>query len=212
MDGLLIDSEPIWRKIESKIYNKLGAPVTEKMCAQTMGIRLDEAVEYWFEKYPWGNAPTLKEVENEIVAKVIEYAQHHGEPKEGAFKVINLVKNLGCKIAIASSSPIKLIDAVIKRLNLESVVDVKHSAFDEKRGKPAPDVYLTTAKKLGIDPEECVAFEDSVNGVLSAKAAGMKCIAVPDPLQEGDKGFEEADVVEGSLEDVTGEMMSNLID
>ncbi len=102
----------------------------------------------------------------------------------GVPEAITLFGRLGLRLAIASSSPSRLIDAVYARLKLD--IDVRCSALDEPRGKPAPDVYLAAARRLGFSPARCLAVEDSPAGVLAAKAAGRTCVAVPDPLLTGD--------------------------
>ena len=104
------------------------------------------------------------------------------------------------RIAIASSSPLRLIDAVCDRLGLAGI-EVRCSAMDEVRGKPAPDVYLTAARRLGVAAVGCLALEDSPHGIASAKAAGMRCVALPDPLLAADPRYHEADLV---LESLTG--------
>jgi len=91
-----------------------------------------------------------------------------------------------------------MIEVVTERLGL-GWIEVRCSAMDEARSKPAPDVYLTAARRLGVSPERCLAIEDSPSGVLAAKAAGMVCIAVPDPLLKGDPAYAEADVVLDAL-------------
>ena len=101
-------------------------------------------------------------------------------------------------VAIASSSSPRLIDAVCDRLGLAGI-HVRCSALDEARGKPAPDVYLTAVRRLGVAPAHCLAMEDSLHGVVSAKSAGLRCVAVPDPLLAADPRYREADLVLSSL-------------
>lgn len=194
MDGLLIDSEPLWEKAEIEVFNKVGVPLTADMTSQTVGLRIDEVVRHWHNLYPW-EGPTLKEVETNIVNKLISLVKLYGEPKSGAIKVIEFFKSKRIPMAIATSSNTQIIDAVLEKLKLVGIFDVICSAEDELYGKPHPGVYLTTAKKLGIDPEYCLTFEDSPNGVLSAKAAQMKCIAVPDEKTKNDRRISTADLV-----------------
>jgi beta-phosphoglucomutase-like phosphatase (HAD superfamily) len=119
----------------------------------------------------------------------------------GVVAAIALFGRCGLRLAIASSSPRRLIDAVCDRLGLDGI-EVRCSAMDEARGKPAPDVYLTAARKLGVAAAACLALEDSPNGVASAKAAGMRCVAIPDPLLAGHPRYGEADLVLRSLTDL----------
>jgi sugar-phosphatase len=116
----------------------------------------------------------------------------------GVTAAIALFERCGLRLAIASSSPLRLIDAVCDRLGLTRIT-VRCSAMDEARGKPAPDVYLTAARRLGVAAANCLALEDSPAGVASARSAGMRCVAVPDPLLATDPRYREADLVLGSL-------------
>jgi sugar-phosphatase len=120
---------------------------------------------------------------------------------EGVDQAVALLRQLGLGIAIASSSSHRLIDAVCDRLGL-GWIEIRCSADDELRGKPAGDVYLTAARRLGLSPAACLAIEDSPNGVLAARAAGMPCIAVPDPLLSGDPRYREAQLILGSLDEL----------
>lgn len=179
MDGVLIDSEPIWRKVEFRIFADLGVPLTSvEETHVTMGLRCDEVTEYWYTRYPW---PTMSKdaVTQKIIEEVISDIKKQGVAMQGAHDAILAAKLVSNYTAIASSSPLLMIEAVVGGLQLPSL-DILHSAENEAKGKPSPDVYLTTAKKLGADPRKCIAIEDSVNGIKSAKAAGMYCIAVPD--------------------------------
>jgi sugar-phosphatase len=116
----------------------------------------------------------------------------------GVAAAIELFERHGLALAIASSSPPRMIDAVCERLGL-GAIEVRCSAEDEARGKPAPDVYLTAARRLGVAPTNCLAVEDSPYGIESARSAGMRCVAVPDPMLAADPRYGEADLVIASL-------------
>ncbi|MDO8559236.1 MAG: hexitol phosphatase HxpB, partial [bacterium] len=167
---------------------------------ETMGLRVDESVDYWFSRYPW-KKPSKKEIENKIVARVVALVKEKGEAMPGVKKVIEFLANKNIPMAIASSSKTEIIDAVLEKISIRHYFKVIHSAENESYGKPHPGVYITTAKKMGISPEDCLAFEDSPNGVLAAKAAKMKCVAVPDRTMKDNKIFSIADAVIHSLED-----------
>ena len=200
MDGLLIDSEPLWEEAEIKTFREVGVPITKEKTNETMGLRVDEVVEHWFSRYPW-KSPSKKEVEVKVVERVIELIQERGKAQKGAEGIMRLFANKKVPMAIASSSQTEIINAVLGKLSIQKYFKVAHSAEHEPYGKPHPGVYITTAKKLNVEPESCLAFEDSPNGVLSAKAAKMKCIAVPDSAMRDNKIFFIADMVLGSLED-----------
>jgi HAD superfamily hydrolase (TIGR01509 family) len=206
MDGLLIDSEPMWQEAEVAVFNNIGVPLTIDMTPQTMGLRTDEVVEYWHKRFPW-DSPSLQEVSTLIDTTVIELIKHKGVAKEGVSEAIAICEAAGLPIAIASSSPHLLISTVLEKLGIADKMKVVHSAHDESYGKPHPAVYISTANELGIHPNHCLTFEDSANGVLSAKAAKMKCIAIPEPEMRNDKRFGIADVILHSLKDFTPDMI-----
>jgi sugar-phosphatase len=209
MDGLLIDTEPIWRRSEIEIFGRLGLHLTEEQCLETMGVRVAEVVALWYRRHPW-KGPSIEEVTREIVDAVIDHVREEGEPNPGVREAFDTVRTAGLPMAIASSSSEDLIRAVIKRLMLADDISVICSADQEVEGKPHPAVYLTAARLLGVSPESCLALEDSPNGILSAKAAGMYCIAVPDAFLAADPRMSEADLKLDSLSQLTPELLARL--
>jgi len=141
---------------------------------------------------------------------VIEHVLSEGEPLPGVLYTLRTVRDRGLLCAIASSSSEILIRAVIQKLNIGEFIQTICSADDEAEGKPHPAVYLTAARRLGVPPDRCVAFEDSPNGVQSAKAAGMLCIVVPDPYLAGDPRMERADLRLESLEEFSSQTLDSL--
>jgi beta-phosphoglucomutase-like phosphatase (HAD superfamily) len=201
MDGVLIDSEPIWQDVETELLGALGVPITRERCKETMGFRVEEAVAHWFGLHPW-KGPTVHQVTEQVVDGVIAAIGRRGVAKDGVHQVLALLAGLDVRLAIASSSYYRVIDAVIARLELNGRFEVVHSAEDEERGKPDPAVYLTAAAKLAVAPDRCLAIEDSPNGVVAAKAAGMVCVAVPEPGMADDPRMSQADLVLSSLQDL----------
>ena len=200
MDGLLIDSEPLWRLAEIAVFGSLGIRLTENMCRQTMGLRIDEVVRYWHRQFPW-NGPSHVQVAEQVLDAVESLIIERGSLMDGARDTIADLCAQDAKLAIASSSPMRLIKAVVEKFAIGSYFSVLHSAEHETAGKPNPAVYRTTMSLLQAHPQDCVAFEDSVLGVLAAKAAGATVIAVPAPEDALDPGFAVADVVLASLKD-----------
>ncbi|MBV9279799.1 MAG: hexitol phosphatase HxpB [Chloroflexi bacterium] len=200
MDGLLIDTEPVWRRAQVDVFARLGLHLTEDQCLETMGVRIAEVVKLWYSRCPWTGA-SCDQVTGRIEDAVIAQVRSEGEAKPGVYDAIDQVASAGLPIAIASSSGEKLIRAVMERLGIERSVRVVCSAVAEREGKPHPAVYLTAARLLGVPPSACLALEDSPNGVLSAKAAGMYCVVVPDSYLAGDERMRRADLCLDSLED-----------
>ncbi len=206
MDGLLIDSEPLWREAEIEVFGSVGVPLTDEMCRQTTGLRHDEVVRYWHERCPWDEPG-----HEEITALLLDTAERmildRGQLMPGAEATIALVHRMGLTLAIASSSPLRLIEAVADKFALNPFFSALHSGDDEVAGKPDPAVYLTTMQKIGVEPRFCVALEDSVSGIRAAKAAGARVIAVPDKEVAHRPEFAEADVVLESLEDFSPQLL-----
>ncbi|GAA4421203.1 hexitol phosphatase HxpB [Nibrella viscosa] len=191
MDGLLVDSEPHWRIAEIEVFQTVGLALTEEMCKRTTGMPIESVVEYWYERRPWTNR-SRAEVAHEIHGKAFDYIGHRAGPMPGMLDRLQYFRAKGIPMAIASASPMNLIELVIDRLNIREFFVVWHSATLEARNKPHPDVYLGTARKLGVDPACCLAFEDSGNGLKSAHAAGMITVAVPADYEFDDSKFDLA--------------------
>lgn len=217
MDGLLIDTEPVWRVASAAVFAGLGIVLSEQDLLDSTGQPIEELIPLWRGRSPDGGTPgdgegarlTDDEVADLIVDQVIAHVKAEGEPMPGVTAAVARFRRYGLRLAIASSSPRRLIDAVCDRLGLDGIT-VRCSAMDEARGKPAPDVYLTAARKLGVAAATCLALEDSPNGVASAKAAGMRCVAIPDPLLAGHPRYGEADLVLRSLTDLDAAALRRL--
>lgn len=179
MDGLLINSEPFWKEVEIEVFKKVGVTLTVEKCEQTVGLRIDEVVQFWYEQFPWDNHSKAA-IEREIVDRVIERVEQEGEALSGVYDVIEFFWNKKMPMAIASSSHLRLIEAVVNRLKLKGFFQVIHSAEFEPFGKPHPATFITTAQKLQVEPNKCLVFEDSLNGVIAGKAARMTTVAVPE--------------------------------
>lgn len=199
MDGVLVDSEPIWRAVERDVFGGLGIEVADEDLFETMGVRVADVVARWHRRSPW-DEPSREDVARSIVEKVADAIEREGAFNQEAIRAIGYVGGLGLRLALASSSPMRLIRSVLSIGGLDDRFEVVLSAEDEERGKPDPAVYLSAARELGVPPERCLAVEDSINGVRSAKAAGMVCVAVP--VSGVTDGFEGADLVLGSIEEL----------
>jgi sugar-phosphatase len=217
LDGLLADTEPIWHEVEIDIFGRHGVPLTVSRCLETKGMFLGDAVEHWYAQYPWPDA-SPQEVAEEIVDAMVARVESAVKPKAGALGALDFCESRGARLALASSSAQRLIDAVVQRLGLHERFAVMRSAEDEPAGKPHPGIFITTARLLEVEPAACVVFEDSPAGVLAAKAAGMVCVAVPeadDARTQGNEAlasvFERADIVLASLEDLGAAVWSRAV-
>ena len=179
MDGLIIDSEPLWRKAEIQAFKDIGFQFTEEMCIQTMGMRIDEVVHYWWKKLKW-EKPSEKDVINSIQSKMIDLIQKDGALLPGVLDALKLLKEKKIPIALASSSAMILIKAVVESLDIKDYFNVIHSAEKEPAGKPDPAVFLTAARMLEIEPKKCLVLEDSKAGMEAGLNANMKTIVIPE--------------------------------
>ena len=206
MDGVLIDTEPVWRAAQSAVFAGFGVALSERDLLDSTGQPIEELIPVWRRRSVAGDEMaeradhglTDAEIADLIIDRVIAHVAAEGRPMPGVTAAIALFERCGLRLAIASSSPLRLIDAVCDRLGLTRIT-VRCSAMDEARGKPAPDVYLTAARRLGVAAAGCLALEDSPAGIASARSAGMRCVAVPDPLLAADPRYREADLVLESL-------------
>jgi HAD superfamily hydrolase (TIGR01509 family) len=193
MDGVIIDSEPLWRRAMVKVFNRDGLPVSEVDCAQTTGMRIDEVIKIWNKKHPFTDNE-LK-VEQSIEEELCELIRKEGKAMPGFMEMLLLLKRENKKIALASSSSRRLIACVLETLGVKEHFEHTQSAEGLLYGKPHPEVFLLSAAALGVSPRECVVIEDSVNGIISAKAAGMRVIGVPEAHNHHNPRFVLADVI-----------------
>lgn len=192
MDGLLVDSEPLWKIAEKQVFGKLGLHLTDDMLRQVMGFRLSEVVQYWYKYQPW-YAPDFLTTEKQILQCMIDLIGTDAQPLPGVYEMLEWCKNNNKRMALASSSAMELIEAVVSKLGIRSYFEILWSANFEPFGKPHPGIFITTAAKMNSQVAHCLVLEDSVNGVLAAKSARMKCIAVPEKETFNDNRFAIAD-------------------
>jgi HAD superfamily hydrolase (TIGR01509 family) len=209
MDGLLIDSEPFWQAGQVKAFKTVGIKLTQADLGKHMGRRISENIENMYIEKPWKGA-SQKDIEALIVDEVISSVKREGGLRAGVKKTLDLCKKQKLPMALASSSSNEIINTVMDTLGIKRYFDLIYSADNETHGKPHPGVFITTAELLNVAPQNCLVFEDAPSGVLAAKAAKMKCIAVPEPRLRDDPFVRTADVVLGSLEEFDEAMLASL--
>ena len=208
MDGLLLDSESFWQQAEFDTFSALGVPLTLADTTKTVGWRCDYVVDYWYRQAPWSE-PTPGEVADIIVNKVIELLRRHGSLLPGARAALQLCHELGLPVALATSSNHNIMLAALEHFDLTGYFQATCSAQYLPYAKPHPQVYLNAATALQVAPEHCVALEDSVTGVIAAKAARMRCIAVPEAHLRHDPRYSIADTVLDSLQQLDAKLLLN---
>ncbi len=176
MDGVIIDSEGLWKQAEHEIFTSLGVTVTDEYSKITQSMTTTEVTKFWFDKFPW-KEKELEVVEQMVVSRVIELIATNDCVINGVIEFIEKLKLRNYKIGLATNSPSRIISPVLKKLNALHLFDTVTSAEFEQYGKPDPEVYITTAAKLNVATTSCIAIEDSFSGMLAAKKAGMTVIA-----------------------------------
>jgi sugar-phosphatase len=207
MDGLLVDSEPLWHVAEVEIFGDLGVPLVRAETRSTKGMFVDEVTQYWYDRYPWVG-PSPSEVAAKILSRVEELILERGRTLPGALEAVAAMSEEG-PVALASSTPRALIDVVLDHIGLAGAFGVVCSAQDEQYGKPHPAVFLTAASQLEVVPERCSVFEDSTAGIIAAKAARMICVAVPEPSDRDRPEVGIADVVLDSLSEFSPSLLAS---
>ncbi|WP_312210942.1 hexitol phosphatase HxpB [Pseudescherichia sp.] len=205
MDGLLIDSEPLWDQAELEVISSLGVDVTRRHeMPDTLGLRIDMVVELWYAMQPW-SGPSKQEVTERIIQRTISLVEEKRPLLPGVREALALCKAEGLKVGLASASPLSMLEKVLALFELSDYFDALASAQTLPYSKPHPQVYLDCAAKLGVDPLTCVALEDSVNGMIAAKAARMRAIVVPAEENRQDARYALANVKLESLARLTGQ-------
>jgi len=199
MDGLLIDSEPLWAEAAAQVFGEKAITLTPGQYAVTKGLRTKEFVHHWFRHF---ELPLKEEedAERKIEQKVKELIRTKGRPMPGVDHVVNFFVERNFRIGLASSSGSELIAQVIGQLGLVHRIRSFTSAEFLAHGKPHPEVYLLCAQSLGARPDECICFEDSYNGMIAVKAARMKCVVVPSPADALRPVWHSADLKIASLQ------------
>ena len=209
MDGLLLDTEPLWGESMLKIAQNHGIPITAERFKETTGLRIYEVTDYWAVRYPWTGSTALK-VAEDILDDIIASSRTNASVLGGVLDALELLKTNNFRIGLASSSPKRMIDALVTHFELEGYFDVITSADAVELGKPHPAVFLHCAAQLGATPLQCLVLEDSVNGMIAGKAARMKVVVVPDEMHFDDPRFSLADAKLRSMKDLDLDMIKKL--
>jgi sugar-phosphatase len=178
MDGLLIDSEPCWQEAGMETLLEFNVTLTPVQYHHTTGLRTREWLDFWFSHFGIDKA-TIPAAEAALHQNVIEKIRTKAAPLPGVFQVLEFFKIKGFHIGLATSSPLSLVKVVVDKLDIGHQFEAVASAEHLPYGKPHPQVYMDCIRSLSANPLHCLAFEDSFNGLIAAKAARMKCVSVP---------------------------------
>lgn len=208
MDGVIIDSEPIHYDSNKRIFEELGIPVNKNIYSNYIGVSNQEM---WQDlKNEFNLSQSVEELVEKQSQENLEYIKKYAkEPIEGVVELLQKLKESNFKIALASSSPLRLIKEIVCKFDIEKYFEVVTSSEFVSRGKPKPDLFVYTAGLLKAQPKECLVIEDSKNGVKAAKAAGMKCIGFKNPNSLG-QDLSKADVVVEKMSEITVQLIEKI--
>lgn len=209
IDGLLIDSEPLWNEAATELFQEYGVSLSEEQYKTTTGLRTKEFVQWWFQYFNIGEGEQ-KRAEQKIVELVLAKIEQKGKVLPGVPYIFDFFQRKSFKIGLATSSPPALIDLVVEICGIKKYLHATASAESLAYGKPHPQVYLNCAASLDSKPTSCICFEDSFNGMIAVKAARMKCVIVPHVSQLKDERWGAADLKLSSLQNF-GELHFELV-
>jgi HAD superfamily hydrolase (TIGR01509 family) len=207
LDGVLLDSEQVWDDVREKLVRERGGRWHERAQADMMGMSSLEWSRYMHDDLGLTEPP--EEISSEVVRRMLDRYHERLPLIDGAMEAVERLA-AHWALGVASSSNRELIDAALDTSGLARFFKVSVSSEEVPRGKPAPDVYLEAARRLGVEPSRAAAIEDSRNGLLAARAAGMRVIAIPNRLfPPGEDALSAADVVLDSLKELTVEAVES---
>lgn len=178
LDGVLADSEQLWNEAKQEVVKESGGSWREDAPRAMMGMSSPEWSAYMRDEL--GVALDASEINRRVIGRMEDLYRERLPLLPGAVEAVRGVA-ARCPVGLASSSNREIIDLFLDECGLQDAFAAVVSSEEVERGKPAPDVYLEAARRLGVDPKQCLAVEDSSNGIRSAHAAGMQVIAVPNP-------------------------------
>jgi len=182
LDGLLIETEHLWREAEREVFSSLGAVISDQLQNETASMTTREVTAFWHKRFPWADQ-TLISVEDAVVQRV-KATFSRARPIQGATEFVHTLRRARLKIALASNSPEVLCRHALSDLLIADQFDVVVSSEHVTLGKPNPMIYLESARRLQTEPTRCVAFEDSLVGARAACAAGMQVVVVPSNIED----------------------------
>lgn len=204
MDGLLLDTDPlIWLESMHQVASDRQVEVTTDLLQHTKGLRIYEVTGFWNDHFGWNDADKARQMAEDILDTVIALTHQKGKVLPGVIDLLEQFKTEKIAIGLATSSPQRLVDSLLDAFDLKHYFDCISTADNCGMGKPHPEVYLNCAAAMSVLPWRCVAFEDSLNGMVAAKAARMQVVVVPEAAHYKDPRFGLADMNLESLERFT---------
>jgi HAD superfamily hydrolase (TIGR01509 family) len=207
LDGLLLDTEQVWDEVREQLTRERGGRWHDRAQADMMGMSSTEWSRYMHEELGLPDPP--EELNRLVVERMMERYREELPLIDGAVEAVRRIAERW-PLGLASSSNRPLIDLALQLMGVADLFRVTVSSEEVERGKPAPDVYLAAARRLGVSAERVAAIEDSANGIRSAKAAGMRVIAIPNPhYPPPEDALSQADVVLESLWELSPDVVES---
>ncbi len=178
LDGTLVDSMWMWPEIDKEYLGRFGIEYDDNLKNEIDGISFHETAVYFKNKF--GISDSIEKICKDWEDMAYDKYKYEVKEKRGCQKFLEQLKSKGIKMGIATSNNRSMVDIVLESLGMKNFFEVITTSDEVKKGKPAPDVYLTTAKLLNVEPKHCLVFEDVVAGIIAGKSAGMKVCAVED--------------------------------
>jgi HAD superfamily hydrolase (TIGR01509 family) len=207
MDGVMIDSEPLWEKTERILLARRNIDYSPDYRDKIVGLNQRDSGRLLVDTFDLDE--TVEGIINERISILTSIYEDELELIPALVPLLEQLAGDGYRLAVASSSPLRVVNFVLDMFSLHDHFLAVVSGDSVGNGKPHPDIYVHTAETLGVKPAACVAIEDSINGLRSAKGAGMYCIAIPDKRLTAEQ-FKSADVILGSLRELTPETIRSL--
>lgn len=182
LDGSLVDSMWMWQAIDIEYLGKFGIPIPKNLQEEIGGKSFSETAVYFKERFKLPD--TLQQIKDDWNRMAWDKYTHEVPLKDGVTEILEYCKAYNIRMGIATSNSRELVDNIVSVHQLGQYISCIVTGCEVAKGKPAPDVYLAVAEELGVKPEECLVFEDIVEGIMAGKAAGMKVCAVYDKNSE----------------------------
>lgn len=209
MDGVLIDSEPIHVEIEKKLYANLGIEVTEAVHRSFMGASNDFMYTDLRSRFKLTDSVSELMKQDELYRSEYFRLLETIPVNDGVISLLSEIKSAGLKLAVATSSSPEIVNILLNKCGIASFFDAIVTTSEAGKSKPSPDVYLLAAKKIDVSPDNCIVFEDSPNGLLAAKSAGMCCIVIQSD-KETLKALSDADYLIKSFREITIDKLTDI--
>ncbi len=207
MDGVMVDSEYLWERAETILLSRRNIEYNDQYRDQIVGLNQNDSGKLLIETFSLNES--IEKVISERIDILFELYDNQLKLNTGLINLLEKLKINNFLLAVASSSPKKVVRYVVDKFKLSNYFHAIISGDNAAEGKPHPEIYLKTAQELSTAPKSCVAIEDSINGLISAKEAGMYCIAVPDKRLSQNL-FKKADIILCSLDEITISTIKNI--